>query len=140
MTATPKMGQLVRLTGRNHNGKLEHMGLVTFVYPSGNVNVLMIPDGCAPYAVQDVRWNAKQVAATSDGELVAYPHEAEEEVSEKVSSEAVDTVSKEAVPEKTNKTPQKPDNNKKTGVNKTVPKKGNSTPAEEEDGDTDSEE
>lgn len=128
MTAIPKMGDLVRITGRNHNGKLEHMALVTHANANGTLNLVIFPDGCAPYAISNVRWNAKQVAATSDNDLVAYPHE--DEVA----------ISVETDKPKTNKAPSKTNDNAKTGVNKAASNKSNSKPVEEEDSDADSEE
>lgn len=52
-----KIGDIVMVKGRNHNGCLVHPAIVTSMDERYILNVCLIPDGCAPYALKQVPLN-----------------------------------------------------------------------------------
>lgn len=68
----PYVGMPVLVHGRNHNGSVEHPGVITRVWNDAYVNVVIFPDASAPYAVTSVKFMPTPAIGDSV-ELVVYP-------------------------------------------------------------------
>lgn len=69
----PSIGRIVLVHGKNHNGSFVHPAIITRVWSDTYINVLLMPDACAPYTLTSVSLFDKENYGTNDAPVAYWP-------------------------------------------------------------------